>query len=130
MSYFYRCTAMDGRISIDSMVFPTFAKEPDDDVIRQDANDPQRLGILEQLGFDIEACISTWKKYKGKDLSGYVAENHLHFLIPKDRQRDQGTNASFSAPIAINDTLFLSYMVFETKEASKESTFRQYTMFV
>ena len=107
---------------IDPLVFSTFAMEPDGDMIRQDANEPQRLGILEILGFDIEECINIWEKYKGKDLSVYVAESHLQFIIPEHDTRDRGTNVSFSAPISVNDTLFFAYMVFETKENSSSST--------
>ncbi len=113
---------------IDPLVFPTFATKPNDDVIRKDANEPDR-GIFNIPGVDIEECISIWENYKGKDLSVYVAENHLHFLIPKDSPRDQGTNVSFSAPISISDTLFFFYMVFETNEENKESRLRQYMLF-
>ena len=113
----------------DPMVFPTFALEPDDDVIRQDANDQERLRYLDDFGVDIEEAINTWKKYKGKDLSVYVAENHLNLLIPEDSQRDQGTNVSFSAPIFRNDTLFFCYMVFEINDDHKESKVRQYMLF-
>lgn len=113
---------------IDPMVFPTFAMEPSDDVIRRDANDPDG-GIFNVPGVDIEEFISAWKKYKGKDLSVYVAENHSHFLMSKDSLRDQGTNVSFSAPISICDTLFFCYMVFETNKDIKENRFRQYMLF-
>ena len=111
-------------------VFSTFAVDPDDDVIKQDFTKPERKGILERTEFDIEESIRLWEKYKGKDLSVYVAERHLNFLIQEDSQRDRGTNVSFSAPIFNSDTsFFLFYMVFETKEENKENRFRQYMLF-
>jgi hypothetical protein len=115
----------------DPLVFPTFAMEPAADVIRQDANHPDRAerAIFDFSGIDIEEAISTWEKYKGEDLSIYVAENHLHLLMPEDSQRDQGTNVSFSAPIFSNDTLFFCYMVFEINDEHKENSVRQYMVF-
>ena len=115
---------------MDPSVFSTFAVDLDDDVIRQDANEPERRRIFKKAEFDIEESISIWEKYKGKDLSVYVAENHLHFLVPKDGTRGRGTNISFSAPIFNSDTsLFFFYMVIEANEENKESRFHQYMLF-
>ena len=114
---------------MDPSVFSTFALDLDDDVIRQDANEPERR-IFNTAEFDIEESISIWEKYKGKDLSAYVAEKHLHFLIPKDSTRDRGTNISFSAPIFNSDTsFFFFYMVYKTNEENKESRFHEYMVF-
>ena len=115
---------------IDPLVFPTFAMGLDDDVIRQNFNAPEWINVFEKENFDIEKSIRIWEKYSGKDLLPYVAENHLHFLIPKDSPRDQGTNISLSAPIFNADTSFmLLYMVFETLEDNKESRFHRYILF-
>jgi len=113
----------------DPLVFSAFAVGLDDDVIRQDANEPERKRILEKAGFDIEESISIWEKYKGKDLSVYMAEKHLYFLVSKDSHRDRGTNISFSAPVFSRDTLCLFYMVFETNEENRISRAHQYVLF-
>lgn len=115
---------------MDPMVFSTFATKPDDDVFIQNLTKPTWMRVFEGEGFDIEQAISIWEKFKGKDLLPYVAENHWHFLIPKDIPRDRGTNISFSAPVYNSDTsFFLFYMVFETKDENKEIRSHQYLLF-
>lgn len=115
---------------MDPSVFSAFAGSLDDDLIRQDFNEPERKRFIAKAEFDIEQSISIWEKYRGKDLSAYVAEKHLHFLVPKDSPADRGATIGFSAPIFNSDTsLFFFYMVFETKKKNKESLSHQYMLF-
>lgn len=107
----------------------TFAKSLDEDVIRQDLNTDLKE-TLDRMGFDIEHTIGIWKKHKGKDLSAYVTEDHLHFLVPKDSIIDGGTRVSFSAPDFNSDTsFFFIYMVIETNQENKVNRSHQYLMY-
>lgn len=99
----------------DPYVFRTLVKSLDEDVIRQDLN---TFEALSRMGFDIEHIIGIWEKYKGKDLSAYVTEEHLNFLVPEDSIVDRGTRIGFSAPVFNSDTsFFFIYMESETNEA-------------
>ena len=100
----------------DPSVNHTFDKSLVEDVIREDL-DNNLKERLDRMGFDMEHTIRIWEKYKGKDLSAYVTEEHMHFLIPEDSIIDRGTRVSFSAPVFNSDTsFFFIYMVSETNE--------------
>jgi len=110
-------------------VFRTLDKSLDEDVIRQDLNSYLNE-TLDRMGFDIEHTISIWEKYKGKDLSTYVGEEHWHFLAPEDSIIEGGTHVGFSAPVFNSDTsYFLIYMVSEKNEVYWENRSHRYLMF-
>ena len=113
----------------DPSVFRTLDKSLDENMIRQDLNTDLKK-TLDRMGFNFEHTISIWEKYKGKDLSAYVTEEHLHFLVPMNSNLDSGTRVSFSAPVFNNDTsFFFIYMVFEMNEEDRVKRSHQYLMY-
>ena len=116
----------------DPSVSRTLTKDLDEDVIRHELNYyRQYKESLDRNDFDLEQSISMWEKYKGKDLSVYVADKHRHFLIPEDSIIDRGTKIGFSAPVFNNDTsMFFLYMVFEIIEENTVYRSHQYFLYM
>jgi hypothetical protein len=113
----------------DPSVFSTLDKSLDKDVIRQDLNTYHRE-TFNRMGFDIEQSIGIWKKYKGIDLSAFVAEEHLHLLVPKDSIIDRRTVVSFSAPVFNSDTsYFIIFMISQINEENRVNRSHQYLIY-